>query len=719
MKNRLKVPHHLWLLTLIVLIGAALRLYQLDTVPPGFQFDEAYNALDAAHVLEGEWRIFFPANGGREPLYTYWQALLFALLGQNLFALRLASALVGILTLPLAFGAVRYLFRDHPQANALGLLTAGFLAVSFWHLHFSHYAIRAVLLPPIALATLWAFWHGQATGRLWAFLAAGVGMAAGAYAHPAARFLPLLLILFSLCDVIVDHARLRHQVMGLVLAGLVALVLFLPLGLYFLEHPWLFAGHPSDVSVFDPRVNQGDLAGTLLHHALQLAGMFLGRGDPSWLHNLPGRPVFDPVSGLAFLAGLLVWARALLRQPSTGSGHRHSAGRRPYVYLVLWIVVMALPSLFSDNPPNFSRAIGALPAICVVPALGLVTAWDVIEGRSRGAEEQGSRGAKVLGCGGTGVNSPLHLGPSVPPLSCSHTQTAAVRDRLSVVVLVSLVLLASGAWTARDYYVTFAHDQEAYYWYDGDKEEVVEVLRELMARGQVYMAPPWVKHATVEFLTRGWGIKEVALGTGVVLPNPATGQDAYYVLRAKDAGESRFVGRRLGPLDEQWTIYDRYGEPLIFVHHLPAQAIPAGIPGPAQEMRAIFGNLFELLGYTMDASVEAGERLDVLLFWRSLQPASLNYTQFVHLVDQEGQRWGQQDREPLDGSYRTSDWEPGEVIIDRFRLVVDPAAPPGPYELLVGWYDLKTGERLPVLDDVGGVTGAPLLLGTVQITEKP
>jgi len=37
----------------------------------------------------------------------------------------------------------------------------------------------------------------------------------------------------------------------------------------------------------------------------------------------------------------------------------------------------------------------------------------------------------------------------------------------------------------------------------------------------------------------------------------------------------------------------------------------------------------------------------------------------------------------------------------------------------VGWYDLKTGERLPVLDDVGGVTGAPLLLGTVQITEKP
>ena len=646
----------------VLLLGAALRLTRLGSVPPGFQFDEAYNALDAAHLLEGEWQIFFPANGGREPLYTYWQALLFALMGQNLFALRLASALVGILTLPLAFGAIRYLFRDSPHANALGLLTAGFLAVSFWHLHFSHYAIRAVLLPPILLATLWAFWYGQTTGRLWAFLAAGVGLAAGTYAHPAARFLPLLLILFSVA-VRSPQSAIRNG-LGLGLAGLVALVLFLPLGLYFLEHPWLFAGHPSDVSVLDPRVHQGDLAGTLLRHALQLAGMFLWRGDPSWLHNLPGRPVFDPLSGLAFLAGVLVWARALLRRPM--------AGRRPYVHLALWIGVMALPSLFSDNPPNYSRAIGALPAICVFPAMGLVAVWDW-----------------------------------------------GARARRAYPLLAALFIVASGLWTSYDYYVAFAQDPDAYYWYDGDKGEVVDALADLAARGQVYMAPPWVKHATVDFLTRGWGIKEAALGTGVVLPDPAAGRDAYYVLRTKDAGESRFVGRRLGPRDEQWTVHDRYGEPLIFVHHLPAEAIPDGVPGPAHEMCALFGDLFEFLGYTMDASVEAGDRLDVLLFWRSLRPAPLNYTQFIHLLDQDGRRWGQRDREPLDGTYRTSDWEPGEVIIDRFRLIVDPSAPPGPYELLVGWYDLETGERLPVLDEKGEVIGDYVLLGPVQVTEGP
>jgi 4-amino-4-deoxy-L-arabinose transferase-like glycosyltransferase len=649
-------------LLIILLLGTALRLICLGSAPPGVQFDEAYNALDAAQVLEGEWQIFFPANGGREPLYTYWQSLLFALLGQNLFTLRLASALVGVLTLPLTFGAVRTLFRSHPRADSIGLLTTGFLAVSFWHLHFSHYAIRAVLLPPILLATLWAFWYGQATGRLWAFLAAGVGLAAGAYAHPAARFLPLLLILFSVA-VRQPPSASRHW-LGLGLAGLVSLVLFLPLGLYFLEHPWLFAGHPSDVSLFDPRVHQGDLAGTLLRHALQLAGMFLWRGDPSWLHNLPGRPVFDPISGLAFLVGVLVWAWALLRRPAEG--------RRPYVYLALWIGIMILPSLFSDNPPNFSRSIGALPAICVVPALGLVGIWD----------------------GGSG-----------PWRACP--------------LLAALCIVASGLWTARDYYIAFARDPDAYYWYDGDKGEVVDVLADRVARGQVYMAPPWAKHATVDFLTRGWGIKEVALGSGVVLPDPSAGRDAYYVLRTKDAGESRFVGRRLGPKDELQEVHDRYGEPLIFVHHLPVQAIPDAVPGPDHEERAIFGDLFEFLGYTVDPSVEAGDRLDLFLFWRSLQPASLNYTQFVHLLDQGGRRWGQRDREPLDGSYRTSEWEPGEVIIDRFRLDVDPTAPPGPYSLVVGWYDLESGERLPVVDGRGGAAGDQILLGPVQVRGRP
>lgn len=691
-----------WPSVLILLLGAALRLYQLDAVPPGFQFDEAYNAIDAVRVQEGEWDIFFPANGGREPLYTYWQALLFTVWGQNLFALRLASALVGILTLPLAFGAIRYLFRNGPRianrdvATATALLTAGFLAVSFWHLHFSHYAIRAITLPAILLATLWAFWWGQATGQLLPFALSGVGLAAGVYAHPAGRLVPFLLALFVLYDVIVARRRARPQILGLAVAGAVSFVLFLPLGTYFVEHPWLFTGHPTDVSIFDPSVNQGSLPAALARHAMALAGMFLWRGDPSWLHNLPGRPVFDPLSGISMVLGTLVWIAGIVAPDRLDGGspaqHPESgAGRRPFVYLGLWIAVMVLPSLLSDSPPNFSRAIGALPAICALPALGLVGAWHLLRRLPSAPIGESSR----------------------PPRN--RGEEVGARAAIFAAVLAAIVLMGGAAWTAHDYYLEFAQQSDAYYWYDADKEEVVDVLKELASRGKVYMAPPWVKHATVAFLTRGYGIKEVALGTGVVIPDPTRVQDAYYVLRADDAGESRFVSRRLGPPEEQWTVDDRYGNLLLFVHHLPTTALTNSVPRPEQPMQAAFGDIVRLEGYTIDVDVEENGRIDILFYWKAVQPAPINYTQFVHLVDESGEGWGQRDREPLDTTYRTTEWQPGDTIIDRFRVEVDSDAPPGRYTLLTGWYDLDTGARLPALVDGSRVAGDQLSVGEIEI----
>ena len=94
----------------LLLIAAFMRLPALSVAPPGFQFDETYNAWDALRVIEGARPIFLPTNGGREPLYTYWQALFVSLWGPTPTALRLASALPGIATVLLLYGIVRLLF---------------------------------------------------------------------------------------------------------------------------------------------------------------------------------------------------------------------------------------------------------------------------------------------------------------------------------------------------------------------------------------------------------------------------------------------------------------------------------------------------------------------------------------------------------------------------------------------------------------------------------
>ena len=60
--------------------------------------DEATDGLDALDVLAGRGAVFFPANFGREGLHMWLVAGMFRLLGVTPLALRLPSALAGILT---------------------------------------------------------------------------------------------------------------------------------------------------------------------------------------------------------------------------------------------------------------------------------------------------------------------------------------------------------------------------------------------------------------------------------------------------------------------------------------------------------------------------------------------------------------------------------------------------------------------------------------------
>src|SRR5690606_26128243 len=102
-----------FLLLVLTLLAAGLRFYQLGVLPPGFQFDEAFNAIDAELVLQGDRPLFLPANAGREVLYTYFQATLVALLGLNVTTLRLASAILGLLAIPATYLLYRRILHHH------------------------------------------------------------------------------------------------------------------------------------------------------------------------------------------------------------------------------------------------------------------------------------------------------------------------------------------------------------------------------------------------------------------------------------------------------------------------------------------------------------------------------------------------------------------------------------------------------------------------------
>jgi hypothetical protein len=116
------------------------------------------------------------------------------------------------------------------------------------------------------------------------------------------------------------------------------------------------------------------------------------------------------------------------------------------------------------------------------------------------------------------------------------------------------------------------------------------------------------------------------------------------------------------------------------------------IPNGTQPQSADFGDVVHLLGYQL--SNEPNEST-LTLYWQARAPDGVDYTVFVHVLDETGQMLMGQDNQPVNGTYPTGIWEPGELVSDKHILNTSDL-PPGKYQLEIGVYELSTGERLPV-----------------------
>lgn len=135
---------------------------------------------------------------------------------------------------------------------------------------------------------------------------------------------------------------------------------------------------------------------------------------------------------------------------------------------------------------------------------------------------------------------------------------------------------------------------------------------------------------------------------------------------------------------------------------LPDEALSLELAGEGDRVR--------LVGYSLGPGpVAAGGSVGLVLHWQAAERLQADYTVFVHLLDGEDRIWGQGDGRPMEGYYPTGLWDPGEVVVDRHRIAVEPGAAPGVYRLAVGLYHLPTGRRLAASD------GDRLILAEVEV----
>lgn len=135
---------------LVLLIGAAVRLFHFGAVPGGVNINEASVGVEAYSLLQSgvdRWNnafpVYFPAWGsGLQPLYVYLTLPMVKLLGLNIYSVRIVNLAAGIATMPLAYWVARFAF-----GRAAALLGMGLLALMPWHIMISRYGLDSNLLP--------------------------------------------------------------------------------------------------------------------------------------------------------------------------------------------------------------------------------------------------------------------------------------------------------------------------------------------------------------------------------------------------------------------------------------------------------------------------------------------------------------------------------------------------------------------------------------------
>ena len=126
-----------------------------------------------------------------------------------------------------------------------------------------------------------------------------------------------------------------------------------------------------------------------------------------------------------------------------------------------------------------------------------------------------------------------------------------------------------------------------------------------------------------------------------------------------------------------------------------------------------------LTGFAAPERTAPGRDLPLALRWEAGAPSagSTDYTVFVHLRDAAGRDAVNADATPTWFTpIPTSRWsQGGQQTWDVHALSLPADLSPGRYDLVTGWYDWRTGRRLPVRDAGGNAAGDEYVLGSVVV----
>lgn len=379
-------------LLIVTAIGFILRVFYLDKFPLGFHRDEvylgynAYSILNTGKDISSNFLPLFLKSFLYTPAgYSYFSIPFIKILGLNVVAVRMASAIFGTLSIPLIYiVAIKSLiFKKTIQiknAHLIALTTAIFLAITPWHINLSRTASVSTLVLFFILLGLAFLLKWMDKGKNYFLLLSLASFFMTFFFYIASYvFVPLLVaavVIFYIKEI--SRKRLKLFVPFFV-------ILLIPIVV-------VFSSPELSLRINSLNISKSETVDILLTESIHNDGKYnISPYLTRFFHNKPTvisqlflKNYFDHFN-LNFLLSDNIYP---LRYKVPNSGLIYSILFFPFIVgvytifarklnsrwvLLSWILMAPIGSSFaSDDVPNMQRTLYILPPLLIISAIGFV-----------------------------------------------------------------------------------------------------------------------------------------------------------------------------------------------------------------------------------------------------------------------------------------------------------------------------------------------------------
>lgn len=352
---------------IILLISAAVviffRVYRLASVPPEMVSDHAEKLLDIWELINGELRIFFPRNTGREGFQMYLTALVIKVFGTgySFSSLKIGTVLAGLSTLPFI-----YLLGVEISNKRAALFATILAGIAYWPNVISRVGLRFSIYPLFVAPMLYFLIRGLRRSNRNDFIIAGLFLGLGLHGYTPFRIVPFVVL--AAVGLFLIHSQSKgfrkQTIIFLLLLTLVSLIVFLPLLRYWLENPEMFSYRAFTRLGSIETPLPGPAGMIFVENLWNAMTMFFWSNGEIWPVSMPHRPALDVVSAALFFIGMILLVIRYIR-------------RRNWldIFLVLSVPLLMLPSIlslaFPAENPTLNRTAGALVPVFLIIGLSI------------------------------------------------------------------------------------------------------------------------------------------------------------------------------------------------------------------------------------------------------------------------------------------------------------------------------------------------------------